>query len=167
MGTVRAWLKQWWSRWRVVEPFCAKCGRRRETLDLHPAIIARVAGALTYCFACVDARARASGLNAVWRVNVSASVWDAWSQTKTTDRSVALNAKGVMLLGGDTVTQVPWRFVIQADVCAYCNGPGGTMDHIQPQAFGGADNASNLTGACVRCNQRKGTMPMLMYLGFL
>lgn len=133
-------------------------------LDLHRAIISRIAGAETQCLACIDAHTKARGLPAVWRLNVSAVVWDAWTAAPPVDRSVRLSESGVIALGGETVTQMPWRAVIQADVCAYCNGRGGTMDHIQPQARGGADNASNLTGACVRCNQQKGAMSLLAYL---
>jgi len=47
--------------------------------------------------------------------------------------------------------------------CVYCDasgvGPGSVplnLDHIHPRAKGGSDQVSNLTLACVRCNQAKG-----------
>jgi 5-methylcytosine-specific restriction endonuclease McrA len=40
--------------------------------------------------------------------------------------------------------------------CAYCGGPGGTVDHIIPVALGGTDDEENLTSACQSCNSKKG-----------
>jgi len=47
--------------------------------------------------------------------------------------------------------------------CAYCDasgvGPGSVplnIDHIQPRSRGGSDRVSNLTLACIACNQAKG-----------
>lgn len=40
--------------------------------------------------------------------------------------------------------------------CAYCGGPGETVDHIFPQARGGADEWMNTITACTRCNGKKG-----------
>ncbi|MHB8317804.1 MAG: RNA-guided endonuclease IscB [Acidimicrobiales bacterium] len=55
--------------------------------------------------------------------------------------------------------------------CAYCGasgvGPGSValnVDHIQPKARGGSDRVSNLTLACVSCNQAKGTSPLEEFL---
>lgn len=48
--------------------------------------------------------------------------------------------------------------------CAYCDasgvGPGSVplnIDHIHPRARGGSNRVSNLTLACITCNQAKGT----------
>ncbi|MFD3931539.1 RNA-guided endonuclease IscB [Streptomyces sp. NPDC058614] len=43
--------------------------------------------------------------------------------------------------------------------CAYCGATGVPLniDHIQPRCRGGSDRVSNLTLACVPCNQAKGS----------
>ena len=55
--------------------------------------------------------------------------------------------------------------------CAYCGASGVgsgsvplNIDHIQPKARGGSDRVSNLTLACVSCNQRKGTSAVEEFL---
>lgn len=40
--------------------------------------------------------------------------------------------------------------------CAYCGGPGGSIDHIVPLARGGTNDRSNLASACIPCNSAKG-----------
>lgn len=63
-----------------------------------------------------------------------------------------------------------WREVgeiapaLRRDPCAYCGGPGGVVDHIVAVAAGGVHEAENLTGACRRCNARKGTKSLLLFL---
>jgi len=57
-----------------------------------------------------------------------------------------------------------WERTLRGDPCAYCGGPGGTLDHIEPTAEGGANRMANLTGACDRCNQAKGTTSLLAFL---
>lgn len=39
--------------------------------------------------------------------------------------------------------------------CAYCGGPGTTIDHVHPQSRGGETSWTNCVTACARCNQRK------------
>ncbi|MFC9249072.1 RNA-guided endonuclease IscB [Streptomyces sp. NPDC057136] len=50
--------------------------------------------------------------------------------------------------------------------CAYCGASGVPLniDHIQPRSRGGTDRISNLTLACVSCNQAKGSMPVEEFL---
>ncbi len=50
--------------------------------------------------------------------------------------------------------------------CAYCGAQNVplTIDHIHPRAEGGSDKVSNLTLACVPCNQRKGAMDVSKFL---
>lgn len=57
-----------------------------------------------------------------------------------------------------------WKKVIQSDVCSYCNGPGGTLDHIIPKSVI-KDNCDwdDYTGACVDCNGRKGDSNFLIF----
>jgi 5-methylcytosine-specific restriction endonuclease McrA len=39
--------------------------------------------------------------------------------------------------------------------CFYCNGPGGTIDHVIPLSRGGSHGIGNLVAACLSCNSRK------------
>jgi 5-methylcytosine-specific restriction endonuclease McrA len=50
--------------------------------------------------------------------------------------------------------------------CAYCGKENVPLqiDHIVPKAAGGSDRASNLTLACGRCNQAKGSLPVQEFL---
>lgn len=40
--------------------------------------------------------------------------------------------------------------------CAYCGGPGRTIDHVIPESRGGQNTWENLVAACAPCNGRKG-----------
>jgi hypothetical protein len=62
--------------------------------------------------------------------------------------------------------EAAYREAMRHDPCAYCGKPGGTVDHIEPRKPGGADDVSNLTGACAACNNAKFTLPMLFFLGY-
>lgn len=59
-----------------------------------------------------------------------------------------------------------WRRLLRADPCAYCGGPGGSVDHIVPRASRrqGVERWTNLVGACERCNGHKRDRPLLMFL---
>jgi 5-methylcytosine-specific restriction endonuclease McrA len=50
--------------------------------------------------------------------------------------------------------------------CAYCGASGVPLniDHIKPRSRGGSDRISNLTLACVPCNQAKGNLPVEQFL---
>jgi 5-methylcytosine-specific restriction endonuclease McrA len=50
------------------------------------------------------------------------------------------------------------------DLCSYCGGPGGTLDHIVPVSAGGANHSSNLTASCRRCNDSKFIRSLLQWL---
>ncbi len=56
--------------------------------------------------------------------------------------------------------ELPWsrRGVRRRDgnTCAYCGGPGSTVDHIVPRSRGGRDEWLNTVTACSDCNGRKG-----------
>lgn len=60
---------------------------------------------------------------------------------------------------------VRWvRHVLHRDPCAYCGGPGGSVDHIVPVRHGGIADPTNLTSACAACNTVKGETPLLQFL---
>jgi 5-methylcytosine-specific restriction endonuclease McrA len=50
--------------------------------------------------------------------------------------------------------------------CAYCGTDNIPLqiDHIVPKSTGGSDRVSNLTLACAKCNQGKGSQPVKEYL---
>lgn len=50
--------------------------------------------------------------------------------------------------------------------CAYCDATGVplNLDHIVPRSRGGSDRVSNLTLACIRCNQDKGSLPVEVFV---
>jgi 5-methylcytosine-specific restriction endonuclease McrA len=52
--------------------------------------------------------------------------------------------------------------------CAYCGTSGVPLniDHIQPRSLGGSNRVSNLTLACVPCNQSKGSSDLKTWLAF-
>lgn len=58
-----------------------------------------------------------------------------------------------------------WREVLKCDPCAYCGGPSGGVDHIEPRERDGSnDGIENLTAVCIACNSQKGRKSLLEYL---
>lgn len=68
-------------------------------------------------------------------------------------------------LDGESHRQA-WLRIIRADPCAYCGGPGGTVDHVVPRSRGlpGTYDWSNVVGACQTCNENKADSDLLLYL---
>jgi 5-methylcytosine-specific restriction endonuclease McrA len=64
-------------------------------------------------------------------------------------------------VGDDTLAYMD---VLRRDPCAYCGGVGGGVDHVEPYIQGGANDWTNLTGCCRRCNQEKSTRGALLFL---
>lgn len=76
-----------------------------------------------------------------------------------------------------------WMRVLRHDPCAFCGGPGGTLDHIEPQNgrgpmdglginpdlpwdwSGGRHCWTNYSGACDACNASKADVGLLEFLG--
>lgn len=54
--------------------------------------------------------------------------------------------------------------ILRSDPCAYCGGPAGTIDHIEPVIAGGSNDWDNLTAACNNCNSQKRKSPLLIFL---
>lgn len=54
--------------------------------------------------------------------------------------------------------------LVRRDPCAYCNGAGGTVDHIVPLALAGDDHWMNYAGACLSCNASKHDRPLLIFM---
>ena len=61
-----------------------------------------------------------------------------------------------------------WEYLLAkwARRCAYCDEEGIPLEaeHIVPKARGGSDRVSNLTLTCRKCNQRKGSQPVQVFL---
>jgi hypothetical protein len=63
-----------------------------------------------------------------------------------------------------------WASICRLDPCSFCGDLGGTIDHIVPQnplvprPFGGKHSWLNYAGCCTRCNSRKKSGSLLMFL---
>lgn len=51
-----------------------------------------------------------------------------------------------------------------AGLCAYCQNPAATLDHVVPLEAGGSDNIDNLVPACWSCNSSKKSTPLIVWL---
>jgi len=65
---------------------------------------------------------------------------------------------------GHNPEAIEYAAILQADLCAYCGGPAGHIDHIQALAAGGSNEWDNFTAACQRCNSAKNARPLLYFL---
>jgi 5-methylcytosine-specific restriction endonuclease McrA len=65
--------------------------------------------------------------------------------------------------GADEET-LAYPAVLLRDPCSYCGAPANSVDHVTPLSGGGLDNWENLTAACMECNRRKLTRPLLDFL---
>lgn len=63
-------------------------------------------------------------------------------------------------------TKLGWHQVFEdyGWLCVYCLAPATTVDHVVPLAFGGNSHPDNLVPACFGCNNRKGAMPLIIFL---
>jgi 5-methylcytosine-specific restriction endonuclease McrA len=59
-----------------------------------------------------------------------------------------------------------WMRLLRTDPCSYCDGEGGTVDHIIPRSTHekGLHTWLNYAGACGSCNGSKGAKPLLLWL---
>ncbi len=60
-----------------------------------------------------------------------------------------------------------YKELLRAHGCAYCGEGVGeiTIDHKTAKASGGTDSRGNLVPACRTCNQMKGSMTVIEFLG--
>jgi len=63
-----------------------------------------------------------------------------------------------------TLTEAGELFEEYAGLCAYCQAPATTLDHVVPISQGGAHSKANLVPACKSCNSSKHTRPLLVWL---
>jgi 5-methylcytosine-specific restriction endonuclease McrA len=61
-----------------------------------------------------------------------------------------------------------WEYLLEkwGRRCAYCDAEGLALEaeHIVPKGCGGSNRVSNLTLACRKCNQQKGSQPVHVFL---
>jgi 5-methylcytosine-specific restriction endonuclease McrA len=61
-----------------------------------------------------------------------------------------------------------WEYLLEkwGQRCAYCDAEGLPLEaeHIVPKVRGGSNRVSNLTLACSKCNQQKGSQPVHVFL---
>lgn len=61
-----------------------------------------------------------------------------------------------------------WRERVKRDPCPYCaiKPPRRlrTIEHVEPQSRGGADEPENIVGACGPCNWHRNDTPLLLWL---
>lgn len=55
-----------------------------------------------------------------------------------------------------------WSMVLRRDPCVYCGSRGGTVEHVDPR--GPRSPVINGVGACLGCNQERGSVPLIYYL---
>lgn len=63
-----------------------------------------------------------------------------------------------------TRDSLDYALVLLADRCSYCSGPAEHIDHIEASVHGGANDWTNLTAACSRCNTSKRDRSLLQHL---
>lgn len=63
-----------------------------------------------------------------------------------------------------TIVEAKELFEEYVGLCAYCQAPATTLDHVVPISRGGAHSKSNLVPACKSCNSSKHTKPLLVWL---
>jgi hypothetical protein len=69
----------------------------------------------------------------------------------------------------DSTDLIPGRGtkkLFRRDLCSFCGGPGGTLDHILPRSVAqgvARGNYMNYTGACRDCNGEKGSGHFLFF----
>jgi len=65
---------------------------------------------------------------------------------------------------GRSQESVDYAEILRRDPCSYCGGEGGVIEHIDSLKAGGTNEWANLTGSCARCNGRKRTKTLLLFL---
>ena len=59
---------------------------------------------------------------------------------------------------GPDIRSLLHQWQAEGRLCEYCGGPCETTDHVVPLIRRGANVASNLVPACLRCNSSKGSL---------
>lgn len=157
---------------------CAECHRRRERERRQQNPEEARARARAYQRANREAnaaRAKAWREKNPERFKASLRLWYAENPEKAlenrrrwrrenVERDRELARRRYYLRRGGGPEAAAYAEILRADPCSYCGEPGGTADHIIPVAQGGANDWSNLTGACGPCNSSKSASTMLLWM---
>lgn len=82
----------------------------------------------------------------------------AWDKANTHNRRALRATTNRSLLGGYSFAYMTAYIAdLLTQPCEYCDGPGGTLDHVIPLSRGGLHIPTNLASACLGCNLSKGT----------
>ncbi|MEU9063701.1 RNA-guided endonuclease IscB [Streptomyces sp. NPDC048430] len=105
---------------------------------------------------------RLSGLAPVTEVHIEEVVFDTHAMGVGHDLTATEYRTGT--LAGTEIRE--FLLAKWGHTCAYCGVSGVPLniDHIQPRSRGGSDRISNLTLACIPCNQAKGSAPVEAFL---
>lgn len=166
MRSPLVYAKRLLARW--CDPWCARCGRRAESVRITALVIREVAGIgrdEIVCFHCLDRLVRQAGGRAEWRVAVTYEAWPDWLARPGIGGVASFDGLRLRIPGKVMDPFERWRDIVLRDPCAYCGSARATtIDHIEPQALGGLKSWTNETGACRACNERKGATRLLPYL---
>jgi 5-methylcytosine-specific restriction endonuclease McrA len=99
--------------------------------------------------------------NRRWAANRSAEDVARWNAHNRDRRK--RQRHGVVSVA-EALVQSAYEAILQKDPCAFCGGPAGTVDHIQPINAGGPDVWENFTAACLSCNASKKDKTLLHFL---
>lgn len=58
--------------------------------------------------------------------------------------------------------ETTWAVILRRDPCSYCHGKSTSVEHVDPR--GSRSTVSNGVGACIGCNNERGSVPLLFYL---
>ncbi|MEV8227278.1 RNA-guided endonuclease IscB [Streptomyces sp. NPDC079167] len=105
---------------------------------------------------------RLSGLAPVTEIHIEEVVFDTHAMGVGHDLTATEYRTGT--LAGTEIRE--FLLAKWGHTCAYCGVSGVPLniDHIQPRSRGGSDRISNLTLACIPCNQAKGSTPVEAFL---
>lgn len=143
-------------------PYCRDCQRirvaraRKKRLEHHNAKAREYANAHREQRTVVMGRWRDANRDRAREINRE---WYARNARAERSRARAANLvrRGVLTTADDR----DYATVLLGDPCSYCGGAADSIDHIVPIAAGPDGHWSNLTGACRRCNSKKGSQSLL------
>lgn len=65
---------------------------------------------------------------------------------------------------GTTIDYQVWAWHKLKDPCVYCGEPANTKEHILPVSKGGTGGWFNIAKACLECNGKRKSTPLLLFL---